>query len=43
MTNEFGDYMQLPPEKDRINKHSWEMDLDTPYKEYCSKKYGVRY
>ena len=39
----FGDYMKLPDEKDRINKHTWEMDLDTPYKEYCSRKYGVVY
>lgn len=39
----YGDYMQLPKPEDRIYKHTWEMDPDTPYKEYCSKKYGVKY
>lgn len=44
LTNEFGDYMQFPPEADRKYKHSsWEMEPDIPYKEYCSKKYGVKY
>lgn len=43
LTRMFGDYMQLPPESKRINKHTWEMNLDMPYKEYCSQKYGVKY
>ena len=43
LTNTFGDYMQLPPEADRLGKHTWEMDPDTPYKEYCRQKYGVVY
>ena len=43
LTRMYGNYMQLPAEKDRMNKHTWEMELDTPYKEYCSKNYGVKY
>lgn len=39
----YGDYMKLPPEEKRIYKHSWEHDSDTPYREYCNKKYGVKY
>ena len=40
---EFGNYMEFPPEESRVNKHSWEMDPDTPYKEYCARKYGTVY
>ena len=39
----YGDYMQFPPVDQRGNKHKIEYDPETPYKEYCSKKYGVRY
>jgi len=39
----YGDYMKLPSEEKRIYKHSWESDAETPYKEYCGKKYGVKY
>ena len=35
--------MELPPKEKRIYRHSWEMDPDTPYKQYCSNKYGVKY
>lgn len=36
----FGDYMSLPPEKDRINHHEYEfIDLDKSYKEYKGIKY----
>ncbi len=38
----YGNYMQLPPEKDRRPKHRIVfLDLDTPYKEYRGKKYYV--
>jgi len=43
LTVQYGDYIKLPPRETWINKHSWEMAPDTPYKEYCSKKYGVQY
>lgn len=36
----FGNYMELPPEKDRINHHEYEfIDLDTPYIKYRGDKY----
>ena len=36
----YGDYMKLPPEKDRHPEHRIVfMDLNTPYKEYRGKKY----
>ena len=38
----YGNYMELPPEKDRHPEHKVVfMDLDTPYKEYRGKKYFV--
>ena len=42
LTKRYGDYMKLPPEKDRHPEHRIVfMDLDTPYKEYRGKKYFV--
>ena len=36
----YGDYMSLPPEKDRLPEHRIVfLDLDTPYKEYRGIKY----
>ncbi|MGI5874417.1 MAG: LicD family protein [Bacillota bacterium] len=38
----YGDFMELPPEKDRHPEHRIVfMDLDTPFKEYRGKKYFV--
>lgn len=42
LTKRYGNYMKLPPEKDRHPEHRIVfMDLDTPYKEYRGKKYFV--
>ena len=42
LSKRYGDYMSLPPEKDRHPEHRIVfMDLDTPYKEYRGKKYFV--
>ncbi len=43
LTFSYGDYMQFPPEEQRINKHGFEIDPDTPYKIYCHNKYGINY
>jgi len=41
LTVSYGDYMQLPPEEDRIFRHEAVfIDLDTPYKEYYGIYYG---
>ena len=38
----YGDYMKMPPEKDRHPEHRIVfMDLDTPYKEYRGIKYFI--
>lgn len=38
----YGNYMKLPPEKDRYPEHRIVfLDLDTPYREYRGKKYFV--
>lgn len=34
---------EMPPVEKRVYRHSWEMDPDVPYKQYCSEKYGVQY
>lgn len=42
LTKRYGNYMELPPEKDRHPEHRIVfMDLNTPYKEYKGKKYFV--
>ena len=42
LTTRYGDYMKLPPEKDRHPEHRIVfLDLDTPYQEYRGKKYYV--
>ena len=43
LTKRYGNYMELPPEKDRHPEHRIVfMDLDTPYKEYRGKKYYTK-
>ncbi len=39
----YGDYMKFPPLDKRQGKHDVIYMPDTPYKEYCSKKFGVKY
>lgn len=39
----YGDYMSFPPKETWGTHHSLKFDADTPYKEYCSKNYGVKY
>ena len=41
LTQEYGDYMQLPPVSERGTTHSMVMDPDTPYKEIL-KRDGIR-
>ena len=43
LSKRYGDYMKLPPEKERHPEHRIVfMDLNTPYKEYRGKKYFVK-
>ena len=43
LTKRYGNYMELPPEKDRHPEHRIVfMDLNTPYKEYRGKKYYMK-
>lgn len=43
LSKRYGNYMELPPEKDRHPEHRIVfMDLDTPYKMYRGKKYYVK-
>ena len=37
LTQEYGDYMQLPPVSERGTTHSMVMDPDTPYKEILKR------
>lgn len=39
----YGDYMQFPPVDKRGDKHGIEYEPDIPYREYCAKKYKVKY
>lgn len=42
LAKRYGNYMELPPEKDRHPEHRiYFLDLDTPYKEYRGIKYFV--
>ena len=43
LTNYYGDYMAFPPLDKRQGKHDMVFEPDVPYKEYCSKNYGVKY
>ena len=43
LTKRYGNYMELPPEKDRHPEHRIVfMDLNTPYKEYRGEKYYTK-
>lgn len=43
LTKRYGDYMQLPPEKNRHPEHRiLFLDLNTPYKEYRGKQYYTK-
>ena len=43
LTKRYGDYMKMPPEKDRHPEHRIVfLDLNTPYKEYRGKKYFTK-
>ena len=39
----YGNYMEFPPLDKRGDKHHIDYHPETPYKEYCSRKYGVKY
>lgn len=39
----YHDYMSFPPVEERVGKHKMVFEPDIPYKEYCSKHYGVVY
>lgn len=38
LTQQFGDYMKLPPEEQRIQHHPFVVDLEHGYKEYIEKR-----
>ena len=39
----YGNYMEFPPLNKRQGKHDVVFEPDIPYKQYCSKEYGVDY
>ena len=43
LTTQYGDYMKYPPIEKRKPIHDAFYDTNTPYKEYCSKEYGIVY
>lgn len=43
LKNYYGDYMAFPPFDERQGKHDMIFEPDIPYKEYCSKRFGVIY
>ncbi|MBQ1660698.1 MAG: LicD family protein [Clostridia bacterium] len=43
LTTEYHNYMEFPPIEKRKGKHDIVLEPDIPYKEYCSKNYGVVY
>ncbi len=38
LTREFGDYMQIPKEENRVSHNFHYLDLKQPYKEYLKQK-----
>ena len=43
LTSLYGNYMEFPPIDKRNERHDAVYEPDIPYKEYCSKYYGVKY
>ena len=43
LSSQFGEYMKLPPTEKRKPTHNVHFEPQTPYKEYCSEKYGIKY
>ena len=43
LTTEYHNYMEFPTIEKRKGKHDIVLEPDIPYKEYCSKNYGVVY
>ena len=39
----YGNYLEFPPLEQRGDKHHIDYHPEIPYKEYCSKNYGVKY
>ena len=42
LTQQFGDYMQLPPEEQRVSVHPGFVDLNTPFAEYKEGRKSFR-
>ena len=43
LRTQYGDYMKYPPVEKRKPIHDALYDPDKPYKEYCSKEFGIKY
>ena len=42
LTQQFGDFMQLPPEEQRVSVHPGFVDLETPFAEYKEGRKSFR-
>lgn len=43
LTGQFGNYMEFPPEDQRVAKHHAVFEPEIPYRTYCREHYGTRY